>query len=149
MANENQAALIIDDGEVFRQRLRRAFRLRGGEAYKATALAAVNCGANDYRSKPVDADQIIAAFATGGPMDASGARLQPSVPSLGPVEWEHIQRVLTDSGCNVSQAAKRWGLHRRSCSASCRGIRRASRPVSYRILMLATLMVSPDCSPVT
>jgi two-component system response regulator RegA len=74
----------------------------------ATALEAVKCGADDYLSKPVDVDQILAAF--------SGAR-QPAaatVPSLGRVEWEHIQRVLTDCGGNVSQAAKLLGLHRRS-----------------------------------
>ena len=74
----------------------------------ATAMEAVKCGADDYLSKPVDADQIIAAFA--------GAR-QPApagVPSLSRVEWEHIQRVLTDCGGNVSQAAKLLGLHRRS-----------------------------------
>jgi two-component system response regulator RegA len=30
------------------------------------------------------------------------------------VEWEHIQRVLTDSGGNISLAAKQLGIHRRS-----------------------------------
>ncbi len=44
-----------------------------------------------------------------------GDILPPSaVPSLARVEWEHIQRVLTDCGGNVSQAAKLLGLHRRS-----------------------------------
>jgi two-component system response regulator RegA len=33
--NEKQAALIVDDDEVFRSRLCRAFRLRGWEAYEA------------------------------------------------------------------------------------------------------------------
>jgi len=36
------------------------------------------------------------------------------VPSLARVEWEHIQRVLADSGGNISEAARRLGLHRRS-----------------------------------
>lgn len=76
----------------------------------ATALEAVKCGADDYLSKPVDADQIIAAYAGV----RHGARPEASVPSLGRVEWEHIQRVLTDCGGNVSQAAKLLGLHRRS-----------------------------------
>jgi len=161
---EKQAALIIDDDEVFRQRLCRAFRLREWEAHEAgdaaqaleaarefgpdlavvdlrlagesgmdvvralrsldatvsiimltgygsiaTALEAVKCGANDYLSKPVDVDQILAAF-SGARQTAPAA----SVPSLGRVEWEHIQRVLTDCGGNVSQAAKLLGLHRRS-----------------------------------
>jgi two-component system response regulator RegA len=30
------------------------------------------------------------------------------------VEWEHIQRVLADSGGNISEAARRLGVHRRS-----------------------------------
>jgi two-component system response regulator RegA len=35
-------------------------------------------------------------------------------PSLARVEWEHISRVLADSGGNISEAARRLGLHRRS-----------------------------------
>jgi two-component system response regulator RegA len=166
---EKQAVLIIDDDEVFRQRLCQAFRLRGWDAYEAgdtarvlaaaqefspdlavvdlrlpgesgldivralrgldvtisilmltgygsiaTALEAVRCGADDYLSKPVDADQIIEAFAGARRQEPAGDRPPVSVPSLGRVEWEHIQRVLTDCGGNVSQAAKLLGLHRRS-----------------------------------
>ncbi len=75
----------------------------------ATALEAVRRGADHYLSKPVDVDQILAAYET---VDSS---LPPTtVPSLARVEWEHIQRVLTDCGGNVSQAAKLLGLHRRS-----------------------------------
>jgi two-component system response regulator RegA len=36
------------------------------------------------------------------------------VTSLVRVEWEHIQRVLNDFDGNISQAAKKLGLHRRS-----------------------------------
>jgi two-component system response regulator RegA len=36
------------------------------------------------------------------------------VPSLARVEWEHIQRVLTDCQGNVSKAARLLGVHRRS-----------------------------------
>ena len=80
----------------------------------ATALEAVRRGADHYLSKPVDVDQILAAYET---VDSSrpGDSLPPAtVPSLARVEWEHIQRVLTDCGGNVSQAAKLLGLHRRS-----------------------------------
>ncbi len=79
----------------------------------ATALEAVRGGADHYLSKPVDADQIIAAFNTS---PASGANSYPpsSVPSLARVEWEHIQRVITDCGGNISQAARALGIHRRS-----------------------------------
>ena len=37
-----------------------------------------------------------------------------TVPSLARVEWEHIQRVMTECQGNVSQAARVLGLHRRS-----------------------------------
>ena len=165
---ETPAVLIVDDDDVFRTRLCRAFRLRGWEAHEAadataalaaaretgpdlavvdlrmpgesgldavrglrsldatmfilmltgygsiaTALEAVKCGANHYLSKPVDVDQIITAYQSAGQPPAD-ARPPVAVPSLGRVEWEHIQRVLTDCGGNVSQAAKLLGLHRRS-----------------------------------
>ena len=78
----------------------------------ATALEAVRCGADHYLSKPVDVDQILAAYEA---VRAESSVVPPAtVPSLARVEWEHIQRVLTDCGGNVSQASKLLGLHRRS-----------------------------------
>ena len=75
----------------------------------ATAVEAVRRGAFDYLQKPADADQILAR------LDGEGApRDEVPVPSLARVEWEHIQRVLLDSGGNVSQAARLLGMHRRS-----------------------------------
>ena len=79
----------------------------------ATALEAVRGGADHYMSKPIDADQIVAAFRSL-PSDAYSAEVPAAVPSLARVEWEHIQRVLTDCGGNISLAAKQLGLHRRS-----------------------------------
>ncbi len=76
----------------------------------ATALDSVRAGATTYLTKPVDADQIVAAF--DGP--APRAAAAHGVPSLARVEWEHIQRVLADCDGNVSQAARLLGLHRRS-----------------------------------
>ncbi len=76
----------------------------------ATALESVRAGATTYLTKPVDADQIVAAF------DATASR-EPApqgVPSLARVEWEHIQRVLADCDGNVSGAARLLGIHRRS-----------------------------------
>jgi hypothetical protein len=34
--------------------------------------------------------------------------------SVNRLEWEHIQRVLTECGGNVSAAARRLGMHRRT-----------------------------------
>jgi two-component system response regulator RegA len=74
----------------------------------ATAVESIKLGAASYLTKPADADQIVAAF--GGIQPADDAE----VPSLARVEWEHIQRVLTDCGGNVSKAARLLGIHRRS-----------------------------------
>ena len=82
----------------------------------ATALEAVRIGAAHYLQKPASADDILASFARA--RDAEPAPLGEvdgdDVPSLDRVEWEHINRVLTDCGGNVSEAARRLGIHRRS-----------------------------------
>lgn len=161
--------LVIDDDEIFRTRLSRAFELRGWEVYSAgdlasalrtaseispdlaiidlrmpgesgievvrrlrdldstvsiimltgygsiaTALEAVKSGADHYLTKPVDVDQILAAYENISSSPAPEMPPQATVPSLARVEWEHIQRVITDCGGNVTQAAKLLGLHRRS-----------------------------------
>lgn len=80
----------------------------------ATALEAGRLGADRYLSKPVDVDQILAAYEAARDPAAAVARPPSSVPSLARVEWEHIQRVMADCGGNVSQAARLLGLHRRS-----------------------------------
>lgn len=80
----------------------------------ATALDAIALGATHYLSKPAGIDEILAAFArkTQAP-EAPPPRAIP-VPSLARVEWEHINRVLADVDGNVSEAARRLGIHRRS-----------------------------------
>ena len=77
----------------------------------ATALESVQLGARTYLTKPADTDQVLAAF-EGSVVTADQA--PASVPSLARVEWEHINRVLSDCGGNISQAARLLGIHRRS-----------------------------------
>lgn len=77
----------------------------------ATALEAVRVGAADYLTKPVNADQVVAAI-EGLPTNAEAA--PATVPSLDLVEWEHIQRVLHDCEGNITKAATILGVHRRS-----------------------------------
>jgi two-component system response regulator RegA len=78
----------------------------------ATAVESLKRGASDYLTKPVDADQVAAALDKDG---GSPAKVREfTVPSLARVEWEHIQRVMTECGGNISQAARVLGLHRRS-----------------------------------
>jgi two-component system response regulator RegA len=79
----------------------------------ATALEAVRLGAAHYLTKPADVDEIVAALARAD----SGSPETPKVettPTLARVEWEHINRVLTDCNGNISQAARLLGIHRRS-----------------------------------
>jgi len=81
----------------------------------ATAVEAVRHGAINYLQKPLDTDQILAAFDREHDIVAeTAATAVESTPSLARVEWEHIQRVLTDCEGNISLAARRLGLHRRS-----------------------------------
>jgi two-component system response regulator RegA len=164
--------LLVDDSEVFRERLARAFRERGfavrtaggydeamasarehapqlavvdlrmpgrgglelvrdlkqfdaamhvlvltGYGSIATAVEAVRLGAINYLPKPADADDVLAAFRRAGAaveqtdVDAEDAS---DAPTLARAEWEHIHRVMADCGGNISEAARRLGIHRRS-----------------------------------
>ena len=78
----------------------------------ATALEAVRLGAVHYLTKPADVDEILAAFDRDGSPVESFNDLE--TPSLARVEWEHLQRVLIDCEGNLSEAARRLGMHRRS-----------------------------------
>jgi two-component system response regulator RegA len=160
--------LLVDDGEVFRERLARAFRERGfavrtagnyddamasarehapqlavidlrmpgrgglellrelkqldpsihvlvltGYGSIATAVEAVRLGAINYLPKPADADDILAAFRRAGTA-ADEPATGEAAPTLARAEWEHIHRVMADCGGNISEAARRLGIHRRS-----------------------------------
>jgi len=78
----------------------------------ATALESIRLGAVHYLTKPTDPDRILAAFERG--LAARPRDLPVDTPSLARVEWEHLQRVLTDCDGNVSEAARTLGMHRKS-----------------------------------
>jgi len=80
----------------------------------ATASQAIKLGALNYLPKPADVDEILQAFSQDGDLAfmVDSAELAP--PSLARVEWEHIQRVLTDCDGNISEAARKLNIHRRS-----------------------------------
>lgn len=81
----------------------------------STAIDAIRLGATNFLPKPADADDILTAFARGGSeVEVPEAEEEPSVPTLAQAEWEHIHRVLSDCGGNISEAARRLGIHRRS-----------------------------------
>lgn len=89
----------------------------------ATALESIRLGAVHYLTKPTDPDRILAAFDRG--LAARPRDLPIDTPSLARVEWEHLQRVLTDCDGNISEAARQLGMHRKSLQRKL-----AKRPVS-------------------
>jgi two-component system response regulator RegA len=76
----------------------------------ATAVAAVKAGAVDYLQKPADADDVVKALL------ATGEAPEPPVNPMSAdrVRWEHIQRVYELCDHNVSETARRLGMHRRT-----------------------------------
>ena len=78
----------------------------------ATALRALRLGAVDFLAKPVEVDALVRALLGQAAPDEEGDEVP--FPTLDQVEWEHLQRVLEESQGNISLAARRLGLHRRS-----------------------------------
>ena len=80
----------------------------------ATGVDAVRLGAVNYIQKPADADDVLAAFERGRQPPLEEGEQDYDPPTLERAEWEHIQRVLADCGGNISEAARRLGIHRRT-----------------------------------
>ncbi|MCX5876285.1 MAG: response regulator [Deltaproteobacteria bacterium] len=165
----DKTILLVDDEELFRERLARAFSQRGftvftagnfdeamriideqrpdmgvidlkmpgksgleliaaakeinpdmqmvvltGYGSIATATEAVRLGALYYLPKPADVDDILGTFARNPELALEVDQDEFSAPSLARAEWEHINRVLTDCEGNISLAAKKLDLHRRT-----------------------------------
>jgi two-component system response regulator RegA len=87
-----------------------------GYASIATAVEAIKRGAHDYLAKPVDADAVVRALLDGdNDSDDNDLPDAPEQPlALRRLEWEHIQRVLTECDGNISETARRLGMHRRT-----------------------------------
>ena len=83
-----------------------------GFASVATAVEAIKLGATHYLAKPADADEIVAAFSRDSGNAAVPVETKP-LP-LSRLEWEHIQKVLAESDGNISETARRLGMHRRT-----------------------------------
>lgn len=80
----------------------------------ATTIDAMKLGAVYYLQKPADADDILAAFQRADDEPKTDVPLTFSAPSLERVRWEHINLILGDCEGNVSEAARRLKLHRRT-----------------------------------
>jgi len=81
----------------------------------ATATEAIKLGAHYYLPKPADVDDILTAFERDSDLpDDADEQAEFDVPSLARAEWEHIQRVLNDCDNNITAAAQKLGIHRRT-----------------------------------
>jgi two-component system response regulator RegA len=82
-----------------------------GYASINTAVEAVKLGACQYLAKPSNTDDIEAAFAhvAGAEVELTGR-----ATSVKTLEWEHIHAVLAETEFNISEAARRLGMHRRT-----------------------------------
>ena len=83
-----------------------------GYASIATAVEAIKLGACHYLAKPANTDAIEAAFTrTAGDAGVSLTSRQTSIKTL---EWERIHETLAETAFNISETARRLGMHRRT-----------------------------------
>ena len=83
-----------------------------GFASIATAVEAIKLGACHYLAKPSNTDDIEAAFQKAqGNADIEVAARPTSIKTL---EWERIHQTLIETDFNISEAARRLGMHRRT-----------------------------------
>lgn len=83
-----------------------------GFASIATAVEAVKLGACHYLAKPSNTDDIETAF--GLAEGNTEVELTNRSSSIKTLEWERINEVLAETGFNLSEAARRLGMHRRT-----------------------------------
>ncbi|WP_085808483.1 response regulator transcription factor [Sphingomonas sp. TZW2008] len=83
-----------------------------GFASIATAVEAIKLGACHYLAKPSNTDDIEAAFSkAAGNVSVPIAGRTTSIKTL---EWERINETLAETGFNISETARRLGMHRRT-----------------------------------
>ncbi|CAN7424346.1 response regulator transcription factor [Variovorax sp. LjRoot290] len=83
-----------------------------GYASIATAVEAIKLGACHYLAKPSNTDDIEAAFGRAeGDVEVELTERSTSIKTL---EWERIHETLAETGFNISETARRLGMHRRT-----------------------------------
>lgn len=77
-----------------------------------TAVEAIKLGACQYLAKPSNTDDIEAAF--GHVAGSAEVELTNRSTSIKTLEWERIHEMLVETDFNISEAARRLGMHRRT-----------------------------------
>lgn len=83
-----------------------------GYASIATAVEAVKLGACHYLAKPSNTDDIEAAFNSA--QGNADVEITGRATSIKTLEWERIHETLAETGFNISETARRLGMHRRT-----------------------------------
>ena len=83
-----------------------------GFASIATAVEAIKLGASHYLAKPSNTDDIEAAFSKAAGDDA--VPIGDRSTSIKTLEWERINEMLVETDFNISETARRLGMHRRT-----------------------------------
>lgn len=111
LANENTLSIIKP---LRNQRPQSRIILLTGFASIATAVDAIKLGADDYLSKPVDSQTLLATL-KGDKADTIALDSSIEKPlSAEQVEWQHIQQVLKANQGNISATARQLSMHRRT-----------------------------------
>ena len=84
-----------------------------GYASIATTVDAIKLGATQYLAKPADVDAILKAL-NATDVIISEEEMASGPMSVDRLEWEHIQRVLTENYGNISATARALKMHRRT-----------------------------------
>ena len=77
-----------------------------------TAVEAIKLGACQYLAKPSNTDDIEAAF--GHVAGNTEVELTKRSTSIKTLEWERIHQTLAETDFNISETARRLGMHRRT-----------------------------------
>ncbi|MCG8434017.1 MAG: response regulator [Gammaproteobacteria bacterium] len=85
-----------------------------GYASIATTVHAIKIGADNYIAKPATVDTILNALGLAAKNPEAVADGPRELMSVKRLEWEHIQRVLSENDGNISATARALGMHRRT-----------------------------------
>ena len=83
-----------------------------GFASIATAVEAIKLGASHYLAKPANTDDIEEAF--GRDQGDASVPVEGRKSTIKTVEWEYIHATLVECDFNISETARRLGMHRRT-----------------------------------